>query len=142
MFKQDFETLYEEIFSGLDSVNICNLIVDLRRCEGGDTSWLLFLAYLMNMRFKVYDYLELNYSRYPKVSKYLEDPEPSILVDSFLQKTSSGKYRLKKEKAASEPGVLAIEPKDHKCRGNLYVLITGATGSAATIVTSILKRNK
>jgi C-terminal processing protease CtpA/Prc len=141
MFKQDFETLFEEIFSGLDSVNIPNLVVDLRRCEGGDNSSLWLLAYLMNKPFKVYDYLEVNYSGYPEVSKYFEDPETSILVDSFLQKMPSGKYRLKNEKAASVPGVLAIEPKAHNFRGNLYVLISGATGSAAAIVASILKGN-
>jgi len=142
MFKQDFEVLFRQIFMQLDSSKTENLILDLRRCEGGDNSYLWLLAYLMNKPFKVIDYLEVAYSGYPVVSKFFENPETSLLIDSFLRRVPSGMYRLKTNKESSVPGHTEINPEAFHFKGKLFVLTGGATGSAAGIVATILRNNK
>lgn len=137
--KQDFDTLFEKTFRQLDSNRVQNLILDLRRCEGGDNAYLLLLSYLMKKPFRVLEYLDLPYTGLPSTANYFENTENAFFIDSFVYRHSGGMYRLKKEYKATVPGYADTYPKTHSFKGTIYVLTSGATGSAAGILSSILK---
>ena len=142
MYKQDFDTLFEKTFARLDNNKTKHLILDLRHCEGGDNSSLLLLSYLMNKPFRVIQYLEVPYSGLPSTAQYFENPEGAYQPDSLLYRTTGGMYRLKSQYESTVPGYTAIQPRHHCFKGNLYVLTSGATGSAAAVVSSILRNSK
>lgn len=142
IYKQDFDTLFEKIFAGLDSSKTKNLILDLRHCEGGDNSNLSLLSYLMNKPFSVIKYLEVGYSGLPSTSQYFEDTLNAYQPDSLLYRNNYGMYRLKSQYEKNVPGYTIIEPKPNYFKGNIYVLTSGATGSAAAVVSSILRNSK
>ncbi|MEO6980420.1 MAG: S41 family peptidase, partial [Mucilaginibacter sp.] len=141
-FKQDFDKLFEQIFNRLDSGKTQNLVLDLRRCEGGDNSYLLLLSYLMNKPFRVFDYVEVAYKGLPVTAKYFENTENAFFVDSLLYQTASGRYRLKPQFESTIAGYTSINPKANHFKGALYVLTSGATGSAATILSAVIRNSK
>jgi len=140
-YKQDFDNLFEDTFKRLDSNKTPNLILDLRRCEGGDNSYLLLLSYLMNKPFRVFDYIEVAYSGFPSTVKYFESTENAFFIDTLLYRTASGKYRLKSKYESTIAGYTDTQPKPNYFKGTLYVLTSGATGSAAGILSSILRNS-
>ena len=137
--KQDFDTLFESTFRGMQRDGVMNLVLDLRRCEGGDNAYLLLLSYLMTKPFRVFDYLELAYTALPSTAAYFENTENAFFIDSFVYRHNGGMYRLKKAYEATVPGYDTIYPRQHHFKGNIYVLTSGATGSAAGILSAILK---
>ncbi|WPV02796.1 S41 family peptidase [Mucilaginibacter sp. cycad4] len=141
-FKQDFDKLFENVFNQLDSNKTPNLILDLRRCEGGDNSYLLLLSYLMNKPFRVFDYIEVAYSGLPSTSEYFENTENAFFIDSLLYRNKSGMYRLKSKYEPTIAGYTDTYPQPHYFKGKIYVLTSGATGSAAGILSSILRNSK
>ncbi|WP_295801779.1 S41 family peptidase [Mucilaginibacter sp.] len=141
-FKQDFDKLFEKIFNRLDSSKTQNLVLDLRRCEGGDNSYLLLLSYLMNKPFRVFDYVEVAYHGLPITARYFENTENAFFIDSLLYRTASGKYRLKPQYESTIAGYTNINPKSNNFKGNLYVLTSGATGSAAAILSAITRNSR
>jgi hypothetical protein len=137
--KQNFDKLFEQIFNTLDSNKTRNLIIDLRHCEGGDNSYLQLLKYLMLKPFKVLDYIEVNYAGMPSTAKYFESTDNAFFADSLLFRTPGGKYRLKSKYKPTIAGYTDVYPAQKHFKGKLYVLTSGATGSAAAIFCSILR---
>jgi len=140
-YKQNFDTLFEQTFRRLDSNKTKNLILDLRRCEGGDNSYLLLLSYLMTKPFRVLDYIEVSYSGLPSTAKYFESTDNAFFADTLLQRTTTGMYRLKAKYESTIPGYTDIYPKRANFKGRVFVLTSGATGSAAAILASLLRNN-
>ncbi len=138
-YKQDFERLFEQCFNRLDSNKTRNLVIDLRRCEGGDNSYLLLLQYLMLKPFRVLKYIEVAYAGLPSTSKYFESTDNAFFPDSLLYRLPNGKYRLKSKYKPTIAGYTTTSPKRQHFKGKVYVLTSGSTGSAAAIFCTILR---
>lgn len=138
-FHQDFPHLYDSIFSLLNKKATKNLILDLRNNEGGDNTGQQLLNYLMTKPYRIYDYLEEKFIGYPPVKQYLENGDELNFADSFVYKAPSGMYRLKKKYADASPAFNLQQPSPNNFKGNLFVLINGASGSMASVVASFLK---
>jgi len=137
-FKQDFYALYDSIFSELNIKHTQNLILDLRNNEGGDGTGEKLLTYLLTKPYQHFESAELKFVGYPPVVDYLENGKDLFFADSMVEKTSTGMYRLKK---AYMPLLGEQQPDTNHYKGNLYVLINGASGSMASVVASFLKGN-
>ena len=137
-FKQNFDILFDSVFKELKVKHTKNLILDLRNNEGGDGTGEKLLSYLMTKPYKLYESAELRFVGYPAVVDYLENGKELFFSDSLVDRTNTGMYRLKK---AYMPLLGEQQPDSNYYKGNLYVLINGASGSMASVVASILKGN-
>jgi len=137
-FKQDFYALYDSIFNELKVKHTKNLILDLRNNEGGDGTGEKLLTYLLTKPYKEYESAELKFVGYPPVVDYLENDKDLFFADSLVERTNTGMYNLKK---AYMPPLGEQQPDINNYKGNLYVLINGASGSMASVVASFLKGN-
>lgn len=139
-FKQDFDALYDSVFRELKVRHTKNLILDLRNNEGGDGTGEKLLSYLMTKPYKLYASAELKFTGYPAVVDYLEDRKEDLFFpDSLVDRTNTGLYRFKKAYMPLPGG--EQQPDSNHYKGNLYVLINGASGSMASVVASFLKGN-
>jgi hypothetical protein len=140
-FKQNFCTLYDSIFKELNVKHTKNLILDLRNNEGGDGTGEKLLTYLLTKPYKHFESAEVKFVGYPPIANYLENGKDLFFADSLVDKTTTGLYRIKK-KYYKDMSLLDIQQPDiHNFKGNLYVLINGASGSMASVVASFLKGN-
>jgi len=137
-FKQDFYTLYNSVFKELNSKHTPNLILDLRNNEGGDGTGEKLLTYLLTKPYKHFESAELKFVGYPPVVDYLEDRKDVFFADSLVYRTNTGMYGLKK---TYMPLLGEQQPDSNNYKRNLYVLINGASGSMASVVSSFLKGN-
>ncbi|MBC7829933.1 MAG: S41 family peptidase [Chitinophagaceae bacterium] len=138
-FKQDFDSLYDSIFTQLNQRNTKNLILDLRNNEGGDNTGEKLITYLLTNPYKHYVFTEEKFIGYPPVVDYLENGKDLFFIDSVVYRTSAGMYRLKKEYTDKEPLFNEQNPNKNNYKGKLYVLINGASGSMASVVATFLK---
>lgn len=139
-FKQNFETLFDSVFRALNAKHTKNLILDLRNNEGGDGTGEKLLSYLMTKPYQLYASAELKFTGYPAVASYLEDRKEDLFFpDSLVDRTNDGLYAFKKAYMPLPAG--EQQPDSNHYKGNLYVLINGASGSMASVVASILKGN-
>jgi hypothetical protein len=134
-FKQDFYPLYDSVFKALNVKHTQNLILDLRNNEGGDGTGEKLLTYLLTKPYKHFDATEVKFVGYPPVADYLENGKDLFFADSLYERTGAGLYRQKKALLDEQ------QPDINHYKGNLYVLINGASGSMAAVVASFLKGN-
>lgn len=134
-FKQDFTTLYDSVFTTLNINHTKNLILDLRNNEGGDGTGEKLLTYLLTMPYKHFESTEVKFVGYAPVADYLENGKDLFFADSLYDRTSTGMYKPQKALLAEQ------QPDKNHYKGKLYVLINGASGSMAAVVTSFLKGN-
>lgn len=137
-FKQDFNALYDSVFSALNVKNTKNLILDLRNNEGGDGTGEKLLTYLMTKPYRHFEAAEVKFTGYAPVADYLENGKDPFFADSLADRSNTGMYRLKK---AYMPMLDEQQPDINHYKGKLYVLINGASGSMATVVAAFLKGN-
>ena len=137
-FKQNFYALYDSVFKELNVKHTENLILDLRNNEGGDGTGEKLLTYLLTKPYKHFESTELKFVGYPPVVDYLENGKDLFFADSLVDRTNTGMYSLKK---AYMPLLGEQQPDINHYKGNLYVLINGASGSMASVVASFLKGN-
>ncbi|MGN6639929.1 MAG: S41 family peptidase [Mucilaginibacter sp.] len=139
-FKQDFDELYDSVFTALKSNHTQNLILDLRNNEGGDGTGEKLLTYLLTKPYQLYASAELKFAGYPAVIDHLTDDKQDLFFpDSMLYRTPAGLYGFKKAYMPLPGG--EQQPNSDHYTGKLYVLINGASGSMATVVASFLKGN-
>lgn len=139
-FKQNFDILFDSVFAALKVKHTKNLILDLRNNEGGDGTGEKLLSYLMTKPYKLYESAELKFVGYPAVVDYLENRKEDVFFpDSLVDRTNNGLYAFKKAYMPLPGG--EQQPDSNHYKGNLYVLINGASGSMASVVASILKGN-
>ncbi|MGD1946189.1 MAG: S41 family peptidase [Croceivirga sp.] len=136
--KQNFRRFFERTFKTIDEKGIGTLILDLRRCEGGDDSNKLLLQYLIDRPFTVYRDMFVTFSGKPLYTDYYD--YPSLELDSgLLTKLSENWYATSELGRQKINGLTEMEPKKQVFQGKLIVLISGATGSAAAVVAAMLK---
>jgi len=138
-FKQDFDKLYDSVFTALKAKHTKNLILDLRNNEGGDGTGEKLLSYLMTKPYKLYESAELKFTGYPAVVDYLENRKEDVFFPDSLVDRTGGLYAFKKAYMPLPGG--EQQPDSNHYKGNLYVLINGASGSMASVVASFLKGN-
>jgi hypothetical protein len=141
-FKQDFYILYDSIFKQLNLEHTGKLILDLRNNEGGDGTGEKLLTYLLTKPYKHFESTEEKFVGYPPVVDYLENGKDLFFPDSIVYKTNTRMHRLKKEYYNYMPLLNEQKPDENNFKGNLYVLINGASGSMATVIASLLKGNE
>ncbi|QKJ29010.1 hypothetical protein HQ865_04320 [Mucilaginibacter mali] len=137
-FKQDFTVLYDSVFTTLNLKHTKNLILDLRNNEGGDGTGEKLLTYLLTKPYKHFEAAELKFKGYAPVAEYLENGKDLLFADSLVNQTSTGMYQLKNKYM---PLLGKQQPNATHYKGNLYVLINGASGSMAAVVANFLKGN-
>ena len=141
-FKQDFYNLYDSIFRQLNQKGTKNLILDLRNNEGGDGTGEKLLTYLLTKPYRHFDFTEEKFTGYAAVVDYLENGKDLFFVDSIVYRANTGMFRLKKEYYNYLPLLNEQKPDKNHYNGKLYVLINGASGSMASVVSSFLKANQ
>lgn len=138
-FKQDFDKLYDSVFTALNTKHMPNLILDLRNNEGGDGTGEKLLTYLLTKPYTHFASAELKFAGYPPVVDDLDNRNEDVFFsDSMLTRTRGGMYALKKT-YLPQLGEQQVNKNNYK--GNLYVLINGGSGSMASIVACFLKGN-
>lgn len=140
-FNQDFYSLYDSIFKELNQKGTKDLILDLRNNEGGDGTGEKLLTHLVTKPYKHYEFIEEKFTGYPSVVDYLENGKDLFFIDSIVYRTNLGMYRLKKEYYNYNHLLYEQKPNENNYRGRLYVLINGASGSMASVVSTFLKDN-
>ncbi len=95
-FRQNFDSLYQVIFTELRAKNIAHLILDLRNNEGGDNTGEKLLCIILTKPYRHFDYSEKKYIGVPPVSSYLDNGNNLIVSDTLVYRTASG-YRPRKE---------------------------------------------
>src|ERR1700744_896334 len=140
-FKQDFYKLYDSVFTALKLNHTQNLILDLRNNEGGDGTGEKLLSYLITHPYRHFASAEIKFTGYSSIADYLENGKDVFFADSLADRTNAGLYRVKKQDYQYLDLVDKQQPDINCYKGNLYVLINGASGSQATVVASLLKGN-
>jgi len=134
-FKQDFNALYDSVFTALKVNRTKHLILDLRNNEGGDETGEKLLTYLLTKPYRHFESTEQKFTGYAPVADYLENGKDLFFADSLYDRTITAMYSPKK-------GLLdEQQPDKNHYKGQLYVLINGASGSMAGVVANFLKGN-
>ena len=132
-FKQYLENSFKEI----NEQNIQNLIIDLRKCEGGTQGMEdHLLSHLANKEYQKYKYVEIpgfNYSfiKYSDYSGKEDDLTKDLKTDFYLN--TDGRYLTKKGHYEGD----SIKPNNYK--GNIYILIGGLTFSGGSEFASLAR---
>lgn len=141
-FKQEFYSLYDSIFTHLRKRETENLILDLRNNEGGDGTGEKLLTYLLTRPYRHFDFTEEKFTGYPAVVDYLENGKDLYFADSIVYRANMGMFRLNPEYYKYLPLLNEQKPEKNHYTGKLYVMINGASGSMASVVSSFLKANE
>lgn len=128
------------IFEELHKHDGAKLILDLRRNEGGGDVSSDLLDYLLQEPFVEYDAVLTRFVGKPKAARYCENSADVAFNPEWAEPFEDGLFKLKAEFANLITGATPREPRDKAFDGELIVLISGATGSAAAKVASVLER--
>ncbi|QHV98760.1 S41 family peptidase [Spirosoma endbachense] len=142
-YNLSYSTEYRNNFKYIKDNNIQNLIIDLRGNEGGNLAiGMELLQYLFSGPYRPYDYHEcLNY-RFPDFKKYLRDSTGMTqFSDSLFIRTTQNTFRSNPQ-AKSETWSRPMQPSATPYTNKVYVLLNGATGSAASIFATLIRVNR
>ncbi|MRG45067.1 hypothetical protein GFS24_08070 [Chitinophaga sp. SYP-B3965] len=142
-YNLSYSTEYRNDFKYILDNNIQNLIIDLRGNEGGNLGiGIDILKYICTSPYQPYHYHECNNYRFPAFTKYMRDStQLNRLPDSVFIKTVANTYR-SNPMVATEVWSRPMQPVSVPYRNKLYVLINGATGSAASILATLIRVNR
>lgn len=142
-YNYSYSTEFRTMFELIDEKAIKNLIVDLRGNEGGNLGiGIEFLKHLLPGPFRPYDHHEVNDYRYPELTKYFSDPSGlKNYPDKLFIRQKDGTYK-SDPSYESESWSRDVEPFDNPYRNRIFVLIDGATGSAASILATLIRVNR
>ncbi|WP_299060949.1 S41 family peptidase [uncultured Polaribacter sp.] len=139
----------DSIFVKIKSINLKNLVIDVRQNSGGnDPNDVLTYSYLTSRKFKESKQAWIRFKKIPFI-KYIDISVPKFLrplgVGKFnrhFQKRfpieKDGKYFI--SKTASEMKIR--EPNKNAFKGNIYLLISPAVASAGSLFASMVSGNK
>lgn len=137
--RKGFQNLLESYFNSIAENKVENLIIDLRKNEGGDQGIEdELLSYLVSKEYIKYKYVEipsfdftfLNYTTYSTKPQQAE--LENNLRKEFYQATD-GRYLNKKEFYKDE------KPKKNNFKGKIFILINGLTFSGASEFAALAK---
>lgn len=144
-FKYNYShsTEYRIFFENIRNKGIQHLIIDLRGNEGGNPAiGIELLQYICTSTFRPYEYHEVKDYKFFSVKKYLRDSTtlPKYSDELFLATDhhtfrSNPQFRTESWSRPMQPGPNAFKKK-------IYVLVNGATGSAASILATLIRVNR
>lgn len=128
--RKGFKQYLENSFKEISEQNIQNLIIDLRKCEGGTQGMEdHLLSYLANNEYKKYKYVEIpsfkySFLRYSDYNGKEDELTKDLKTDFYL--STDGRYLTQKGHYEGD----SIKPNNFK--GNIYILIGGLTFSGGS----------
>ena len=142
-YNYSHSTEFRTIFKHIADNDIRNLVIDLRGNEGGNPAiGMELLQYLCTASYRPYNYHIVKNYRFPALKKYFRDSTsaPSYPDELFIR-TEDGNYR-SDTNYRSESWSRFMQPAINHYTHKLYVLIDGATGSAASILATLIRVNR
>jgi len=136
-------TEFKAVADILRNHSVKNLIIDLRGNEGGDLGiGMKLLPYLTTTTFKPYLYFEVNNYRFPGVKKFFTDSTafPNYPDELFIAQKNGGFKSNTQYK--TENWSRPMQPDTNNYKNKLFVLVNGATGSAAAIFADLIRVNR
>ena len=132
--------LLGKIFRELKERPGASLILDLRRNEGGGdiSTWLL--DYLLTEPFTEYDRTFTRFVGQPDAAQYCENANEVAFQEDWVEPVEGGLFELNETSKRLITGATERTPKKDAFEGDIVVLISGATGSAAAKVSAVLDR--
>jgi hypothetical protein len=142
-YNYSHSTEFRTMFELIDKEAIKNLIVDLRGNEGGNLGiGIELLKYVLTEPFRLYEHHEVNNYKFLGLAKYFSDTSAlKSYPDKLFIPQKDGTFR-SDPSYESETWSRAMEPVQKPYRQKLYVLIDGATGSAASILATAIRVNR
>jgi len=138
----DAASRLEEIFAEIADRTDAHLILDLRRNEGGGDISSQLLDHLLHRPFKEYDRILTSFVGRPDAAQYCENANDVAFDPSWSEPTKDSLFRLKETFGDLIMGANERAPLPSSFKGQLVVLISGTTGSAAAKVASVLDREE
>lgn len=132
----------QEVFVAISQRRDARLILDLRRNEGGGDISSQLLNYLLNRPFKEYDRILTSFVGTPEAAQYCENANDVAFDPSWSEPTKDSLFQLKDAFGDLIMGANERAPLPSSFKGQLVVLISGTTGSAAAKVATVLDREK
>lgn len=136
-------TEFKSIADILQKKSIKNLIIDLRGNEGGDLGiGMRLMPYIATRTFQPYQYHEVKNYRFPELKAYFTDSTafPNYPDELFIPQKNSTFRSNPQYKTENWSRPMQPDPGNYK--NKLYVLINGATGSAASIFATLIRVNR
>lgn len=131
---------FEEVFNAVAERENAALVLDLRRNEGGGDISSLLLDHLLQQPFSEYDEVFTRFVGSPDAAKACENASEVRFDPAWAAPVDDKTFKLRDEFRGLITGALERTPRDDAFDGELVVLISGATGSAAAKVASVLRR--
>lgn len=136
-------TEYKVFFENIRKKGIEHLIIDLRGNEGGNPAiGIELLQYICTTTFRPYNYHEVKDYKFESLKKYFRDSTalPKYADELFIAINrhtfqSNPQYTTETWSRPVQPNPLAYKEK-------VYVLINGSTGSAASILATLIRVNR
>lgn len=140
--KLDAQTEFNAIFDDITERPGASLILDLRRNEGGGDISSLLLDHLLNRPFQEYNRVLTRFVGRPAAAQHCENANEVAFDPSWSETSAESLYRLKENFGHLITGASQRAPRSDAFEGRIVVLISGATGSAAVKVASVLDREE
>ncbi|WP_281233909.1 S41 family peptidase [Flavobacterium gelatinilyticum] len=135
--RKGFQTFLEKAFDSISSQKIKNLIVDIRKNEGGEQGMEdHFLSYLTNQEYKKYNYVEIPGFTY----SFLEHTNYANEKDTLIAELKEDFYLAEDGRYLNKKGHYEGEkPNAKNFKGDLYILISGLTFSGGSEFAALAK---
>ncbi len=148
--KQQFEDFFDEVFDELNRQDVKDLVIDLRENTGGQIgNASLLLAYLLNRKHHFPRYIHVTGEKISRKAKLFVPGRSKSQMDT-LRKDSNRlqlRYRNYPTRYEISPRGTAVETQSvswgkRHFKGQLHVLISGQTYSAASLFVGELRKNR
>ncbi|KGE14472.1 S41 family peptidase [Sphingobacterium deserti] len=134
-----FKNTMDSVFRSINNLGINNLIIDLRKNEGGTQGMEdILMSYLIDKRYKKYQYVEVPSDRFSftAMTDYIGE-------DSLLQaKISREFFRDVDGRFVNRPGTYeGLSPSPWRFSGRIFILIGGLTFSGGSEFAALAKNH-
>lgn len=135
--RKGFQDFLEKNFKAISDQKIQNLIIDIRRNEGGQQGMEdHLLAYLINQDYKKYKYVEIPSFTY----SFLQYTDYKDQKDILKKELSEDFYQAKNGRFLNREGHYAGEkPNRNNFKGEIFILISGLTFSGGSEFAALAK---
>jgi C-terminal processing protease CtpA/Prc len=139
---ETFHKLIDSLFTKTRILKMKNLIIDLRKNEGGYEGYEDYVfSYLTSKKYEKYKYVQtlaLNYSFY----EYTRNVNTSEKQKGFESSLRLENEQINDGRILRKKGILNPEnPKPNSFKGNVFVLTSGSTSSGGSEFASLIKTN-